>query len=110
MHLLELFCIFAKTNTMNEIILFVSTCAVFAYVWSNILIQPQMIFGWYGDRIDRLPMYLSKPLGGCSLCFGGQFSLWAYIIYFQYDLFTHFAVVIWTIFLVYVLEQLKTHL
>lgn len=27
------------------------------------------ILEWYGNLIGRLPMYFSKPLGGCVYCF-----------------------------------------
>ena len=36
----------------------------------------QDVLIWYARLILRLPEWLSKPLGGCSICFTGQASVW----------------------------------
>lgn len=58
--------------------------AVFAYAF-YICTNPDMIFGWYGKLIDKLPTWLWKPLGGCLICFSGQVSFWFYLIKFWGD-------------------------
>lgn len=41
--------------------------------------EPDMIFAPYQRLINHLPLWLNKPLGGCSYCFCGQVSLWYFI-------------------------------
>lgn len=38
------------------------------------------IFHFYRRLICRLPEWLCRPLGGCSICFTGQICLWYFII------------------------------
>lgn len=49
--------------------------AVFAVVFSYILIDEDMIFGFYGRMLNRIPDKLSFPLGECAYCFGGADSI-----------------------------------
>ena len=42
--------------------------------------QEGMIFAWYQQLINRLPEWLSKPLGGCYKCMTGQMMLWYFVI------------------------------
>ena len=80
-----------------------------AYVFTNILIDPDMIFGWYYDLIDKLPEWLAKPLGKCEYCLAGQLSMWYYLVkYFNnYDLVQHILFVSLSIFIV---ELINKHL
>jgi len=50
-------------------------CYVFWY-----LQKPDMVFHWYRNLIDKLPWYLSYPLGKCYTCLTGQVLLWYYVI------------------------------
>jgi len=50
-------------------------CYVFWY-----LQKPYMVFHFYRTIIDRLPWYLSYPLGKCYTCLTGQVLLWYYVI------------------------------
>lgn len=59
----------------------------FAYVFTNILIQPGEILGFFGNWINRLPDYLRKPLGGCEACFAGQLALWFGLFYYEIPFF-----------------------
>jgi len=43
--------------------------------------DPEMIFAPYQRLISNLPLWLNKPLGGCSYCFTGQVCLWYYLIF-----------------------------
>jgi len=38
------------------------------------------IFHWYQKLLKRLPVFLSKPLGGCYMCFTGQVCFWYFFI------------------------------
>lgn len=62
--------------------------------------QKGMIFEWYQDLINRLPEWLCRPLGGCSICFSGQFGLWYYLFYrFEtYNFIEHLFFISATIF------------
>lgn len=54
---------------------------VFAWVFVNIFTQPDMIFEWYYNLISKLPLWISKPLGTCDLCFAGQVSMWGFLVF-----------------------------
>jgi len=81
---------------------------VFSYTFSNILIEPGMIFGWWWKVLNRLPEWLKKPLGGCELCFGGQLSLWYYPIVHRasYAPVTHVMYIILTIFIIRIINRI----
>ena len=85
----------------GEHIFYAFQLSVVAWVF-NYLLEPEMIFGWYGRIINRLPDWLFKPLGGCNICFGGQLAFWNswWIVdnYLQVVLFT-FVTMIMVIFL-----------
>ena len=49
------------------------------------LCEPGMIFSFYLKLIDKLPIYLKKPLGYCLYCFEGQVCFWTYIIAYHSD-------------------------
>ncbi len=42
--------------------------------------QAGHIFNFYQVLIERLPVWLYKPLGGCGVCFTGQSLFWFYLI------------------------------
>jgi len=55
--------------------------AVFAVTLSDILIQPNAIFDFYGDWLDKLKAThpkLAYPLGYCPKCSSGQIALWGF--------------------------------
>jgi hypothetical protein len=60
--------------------------AVLAFIFTDILIKKGMIFGWYGEWLDRMAdksptwEYWTKPLGNCVRCFSGQVGLWTYLL------------------------------
>ncbi len=91
-------------------ILFVAVVVVSAYTFTNILAQPEMIFGWYADLIDRLPNWIAKPLGKCDLCLSGQLALWGYVVAFYdtYSVVVHYLVVLFSIFFLHVFKKLMT--
>lgn len=79
-----------------------------AWVFTNILILPEMIFGKYAELLGKLPSYLAKPLGLCEYCFAGQLSFWYYIFScHSYDLISHIIVVSFTIFITELINILK---
>ena len=68
---------------------------IVGWVFCLILIDEGMIFEKWWNIINRLPMWLSKPLGSCEFCFTGQLALW-YYLYFAwrtdaYNAFYHIA-------------------
>ena len=82
--------------------------AVFAVVFSCILIEEGMILGYYGKLLKKLPEWIGHPLGGCAYCMGGQIALW----YFIYRVFTipekyyfldHLSFIAITIFLIHLI-------
>lgn len=74
--------------------------SVNAWVFVNILMQPEMIFSWYDDLISKLPRWLYKPLGGCTYCLAGQMALWIYpyVSWGSYHLLDHILFIGLTIF------------
>lgn len=76
--------------------------AVFAVVFSCILIDEDMIFGFYGKWLDRLPDKIAFPLGRCAYCLGGQIAVWYYFFVEQYNVFHHVAFVSLTIFIIHI--------
>lgn len=73
-----------------------------AWVFTLILIEPDMIFYKYGQLIRKLPDWLNKPLGLCEYCFAGQLALWYFIYYScgNYNLFFHIGFISVAIFTV----------
>lgn len=59
---------------------------IVGYVFANILIADDMIFGFYSRFLTRmrekgyLAEWIYKPLGGCSTCFTGQIAFWYYLV------------------------------
>ncbi len=78
--------------------------ALTAWVFVNILEDEDMIFGWYGKLIDKLPKWISKPIGGCDLCMAGQFGFWGYFLLGDYKLIEHLFFIILTIFFIKILD------
>jgi hypothetical protein len=66
--------------------------SLIAFVVAALIQRKQSMLSWYGKLIKKLPWYLYFPLGGCYLCFVGEFCLWYYIVtkkfVFELDYFT----------------------
>jgi len=77
--------------------------AIFAVVFCEMLITSGNIFAFYGRMIERLPDWITKPLGGCPKCMAGQIALWGYLLLPGYKFLDHLVFVIVTIFLTEVL-------
>jgi hypothetical protein len=71
-----------------------------AWVFTLILIEPDMIFYRYGELIRKLPDWLNKPLGICEYCLSGQLALWYYFTLGNYNLFYHIGFISVSIFTV----------
>ena len=52
---------------------------VVAWVFTHILIDGEMIFEKWWLVLNRLPIWISKPLGACEYCLSGQLALWYYL-------------------------------
>jgi len=74
----------------------------------NTLLEPFMILNWYSNLIDRLPEWLSFPLGRCEKCLSGQLAFWYYLIsdFNEYNIFVHILFTTTTIFITLILTKL----
>lgn len=63
-----------------------------AWTFTNILMDADMIFGWWHKAISDLPEWLAKPLGKCEYCLAGQLAFWYYLVinFNNYNLFETF--------------------
>lgn len=77
-----------------------------AYVFSRILIDPDMIFGIWNTILNKMPEWLAKPLGKCEYCLAGQLAFWYYLIYFfnEYDFVNHILYTSLSIFTVEIIN------
>jgi len=75
--------------------------AITAVVFSCILIDEDMIFGFWGRLLARMPNKLSFPLGECAYCFGGQIAVWYYFFIDDYRPDRHIFFVSATIFFIH---------
>ena len=86
---------------------------VFGWVWVNVFSQTDMIFSWYYQLIEKLPFWISKPLGTCDLCFAGQIAFWVFLLflwpYYQqcpfHTLIMHFLYTTLAIFTVFLINK-----
>ena len=85
---------------MLELLICSVGIAITAHVFTRVLMDEDMIFGWYNNLLERWSwdintgeqkwfFYLAKPLGYCDVCFGGQLALLFYIFYGNYNLIVH---------------------
>lgn len=64
--------------------------SIIAFLWTNVLTKPKHIFDWlrfrfelkYGNNRPKL----KNVMLDCPMCFGGQLSLWTYILFSLVDL------------------------
>lgn len=102
--------------------------AVFAFVYSNVLTEPNQIFNSLYKRLNVLfktqeryvlgkgPHWLFKILIHCEKCIGGQIALWMYgfthiMEYEEYPIetfFLHLAFVTFTILSVCIIKNIYT--
>ena len=80
--------------------------AVVAVVFSCILIDEDMIFGFYGKWLNRIHPKIAYPLGNCAYCFGGQVATWYYFIIDQYRPDNHIFMIAMTIFFIHLILYL----
>ena len=87
--------------------------AVTGYVFNGILINPGMIFDFYGDFLDNKVKprshKLADALGLCVYCFTGQLAFWYYILTRLFKInpetFTIVGFVSLTIFIIAILKK-----
>ena len=74
-----------------ELIITAIIIGITAWTFTILLMDKDMIFGWWYNVIDRLPEYFAKPLGKCEYCLAGQIALWLYLIkhFNNYDPIDH---------------------
>jgi len=81
--------------------------AVFAWTISNILMSPGMILWRYAEWLERIPVWLSKPLGLCEKCMAGQIAFWYYVATSCDPLFSIVPALVFavlTVFMVHVID------
>ena len=89
---------------MDNII--ITLLAVSAGIGFNDIIQRGEILEHYGRIIERLPEWLSKPLGACPECFAGQMALWFGFFYPEsYDFVLHLTTIFTSITIVKLIEK-----
>ena len=54
--------------------------SLITFMFSALSQQERSVLSWYGRLINKLPWYLSRPIGGCYMCLTGQVCLWYYVI------------------------------
>lgn len=94
------------------------SAGIVAWVIFAVLMQPDMILGFYGDFVRRAwnewPrkwQWLAKPLGYCGTCFAGQVGFWWFVIrYSPVDLFANVTFALQTIFFFLLIQDLKKKL
>lgn len=87
-------------------IYFLFKISIIAFIFIQ-LIEPEMIFSFYGKMIDGLPEWLYKPLGGCLYCFTGQVCFWGYLFYpCEYNIIDHLFFASLGIFLASIYDQI----
>lgn len=86
--------------------------AITAWVFTNILLDSDMILGKYGKWLHLLPTWISKPLGLCEYCLGGQLALWHFLYYHwhEYDITHHIMMICLTIFVIELINIITTKL
>ena len=89
----------------TQLIIHAVLLGVTAYTFVHIL-QDTMTFKWYKNLLEKLPDVLKLPLGGCSLCFGGQIALWSYIYFYHASIYEAIIFISLTIFTV---KKLQTN-
>ena len=94
---------------MTMLLIYSILIAIFAVVFSYILIEEGMILDWWGRILKKLPEKVADPLGQCAYCLSGQIALWFYILQDGYSLIEHVFFVSMTIFIthliLYIYEQ-----
>lgn len=94
---------------------------VLGYLFTYKLIQDGELLSYYGKFVNYLEngpikhdcsgrknsffRYISKPLGGCIVCFTGQLSLWVSILYLGYGLKEVVSFVTISMFIAFFLER-----
>ena len=79
-----------------------------AWAFTNILMDGEMIFGWWYKILNKLPEWLAKPLGKCEYCLSGQMAFWFYLYEYwnDYDFFQHILLISLSIFIVELINTL----
>lgn len=108
-----------------SLIYFSFLCAVIAFIYSDILVQGDMILNpWYKfleKHLSKKP-WLFKPLVDCSKCVAGQVALWSFPFFYKhiynsiskgfysyyYSLFEHVACICLAILMLLIIKSIHT--
>lgn len=71
---------------MIQTLLIAAGVSLVAYVYSQILTQPDMLLNRVHNHVDRYwPKWLAYPVLVCMKCVSGQMAFWYYLIKFRND-------------------------
>jgi hypothetical protein len=68
--------------------------------------EPEMIFAPYQKLLNRLPLWIAKPLGACSYCITGQVSLWYFVFTKPFNILELLFFVSLSVFLISIYENI----
>lgn len=90
-----------------EIVLESILIGIVGWVFCLILIDDGMVFDKWWVVLNKLPMWLAKPLGACEYCFTGQMALWIYLYKYHstYGLLEHITYISVGIFTVRIINK-----
>jgi hypothetical protein len=78
-----------------------------AWVYVDILTREHMILGKVSIYLNnKLPIWIYKPLIGCSYCVAGQLAFWCFIFFQPYNFLYHIAFICISIFSVTIINKL----
>lgn len=81
--------------------------SIAAWVFVNVLQDEGMILERYGRLLDKMPGWLSHPLGKCDRCLAGSLSFWVFFLTDAYNPVRHVCFVCFAIFLVGFIDWLN---
>jgi hypothetical protein len=84
--------------------------AGFAVVYTEILLAPGGILGWWDKLLHKYVKadWLLMPLADCVFCVGGQAAFWGYLLVVErYWFLEHILFTTFTIFLINIYERIK---
>jgi hypothetical protein len=95
--------------------------AICGYTITVLLMEERGLLGWYMRWISGFPVWLYKPLGGCTLCFTGQLALWGFLmldfgqsgifpLLWGYPVLNHVIFVLMAIFFTHLILQSEQYL
>ena len=93
-----------------DLILYSFLLAVTAFIYVDILTDPEMILGWWWKFTHRLfkSKWILNPLIECEFCVAGQLAVWYYLYFYWYcyDIITHVFFISLTLFWIVLIKKI----